>query len=64
VADLARRLQDRVDGQEALLDRVADLAQRSDDRARMSELRDATRRRPSRSPSRPDSSSSPANAIR
>jgi hypothetical protein len=44
VADLARRLQDRVDGQEALLDRVADLAQRSDDRARMSELRDTTRR--------------------
>ena len=44
VADVARRLQDRVDGQEALLDRVADLAQRSDDRARMSELRDATRR--------------------
>lgn len=44
VTDLARRLQDRVDGQEALLDRVADLAQRSDDRARMSELRDVTRR--------------------
>src|ERR687894_3149103 len=44
VAEVARRLQDRVDGQEALLDRVADLAQRSDDRARMSELRDAPRR--------------------
>src|SRR3954454_3103477 len=44
VADLARRLQDRVDGQEALLDRVVDLAQRPDDRARVSELRDVTRR--------------------
>src|SRR6185295_10493883 len=38
VADLARRLQDRVDGQEALLERVAVLAQLSDDRARIAEL--------------------------
>ena len=44
VADLARRLQDRVDGQEALLDRIADLAQRPDERARVSELRDTTHR--------------------
>ena len=44
VVDLARRLQDRVDGQESLLDRVAGLAQRSEDHARMSELRDTTRR--------------------
>ena len=44
VADLARRLQDRVDGQEALLDRVAVLAQLADDRARIAELRDITRR--------------------
>jgi hypothetical protein len=44
VADIARRLQDRVDGQEALLDRVADLALRPDDRARVTELRDAARR--------------------
>jgi hypothetical protein len=44
VADLARRLQDRVDGQEALLDRVADLLAHPDDRARMAELRDVTRR--------------------
>jgi two-component sensor histidine kinase len=44
VVDLTRRLHDRVDGQEALLDRVADLAQHPDDRARVSELRDATRR--------------------
>jgi hypothetical protein len=44
VADIVRRLQDRVDGQEALLDRVADLALRPDDRARVTELRDATRR--------------------
>jgi len=35
VADLVRRLQDRVDGQEALLDRVADLLAYPDDRARM-----------------------------
>jgi hypothetical protein len=44
VADLARRLQDRVDGQEALLDRLTDLAQQADDRARLAELRDVTRR--------------------
>jgi len=44
VADLARRLQDRVDGQEALLERVAVLAQLSDDRARIAELRDIGRR--------------------
>jgi hypothetical protein len=44
VTDLARRLHDRVDGQEALLDRVADLVQHPDDRARVSELRDVTRR--------------------
>ena len=44
VVDLARRLQDRVDGQEALLDRVAQLAQLSDDRARIAELRDIGRR--------------------
>ena len=44
VADLARRLQDRVDGQESLLDRMADLAQRPDDRVRVSELRDVSRR--------------------
>jgi hypothetical protein len=44
VADVARRLQDRVDGQEALVDRVADLALRPDDRARVAELRDAVRR--------------------
>jgi hypothetical protein len=44
VADLARRLQDRVDGQEALLDRVALLAQLSDDRARIAELHDISRR--------------------
>ena len=44
VADLARRLQDRVDGQESLLDRVAVLAQLADDRARIAELRDITRR--------------------
>src|SRR4029079_14429605 len=44
VADLARRLQDRVDGQEWLLDRVAVLAQLADDRARIAELRDITRR--------------------
>ena len=44
MADLARRLQDRVDGQEALLDRVAVLAQLADDRARIAELRDITRR--------------------
>ena len=44
VVDLARRLQDRVDGQEALLDRVALLAQLSDDRARIAELRDISRR--------------------
>jgi hypothetical protein len=44
VADLARRLQDRVDGQEALLERVADLAAHPDDRARVAELRDVTRR--------------------
>ena len=44
MADLARRLQDRVDGQEALLDRVAVLAQLSDDRARIAELRDIGRR--------------------
>jgi hypothetical protein len=44
VADLARRLQDRVDGQEALLERVAVLAQLSDDRARIAELRDISRR--------------------
>jgi hypothetical protein len=44
VADVARRLQDRVDGQEALLDRVTDLAQRPDDRARVAELRVAARR--------------------
>jgi hypothetical protein len=44
VADLARRLQDRVDGQEALLDRVAVLAQLADDRARIAELRDISRR--------------------
>ena len=43
-ADLARRLQDRIDGQEALLDRVALLAQLSDDRARIAELRDISRR--------------------
>jgi hypothetical protein len=43
VVDLVRRLQDRVDGQETLLDRVADLA-RPDERARVSELRDAARR--------------------
>ena len=42
--DLARRLQDRVDGQVALLDRVTDLAQRPDDRARLAELRDTARR--------------------
>jgi hypothetical protein len=44
VADVARRLQDRVDGQEALVDRVADLALRPDDRARVAELRDVVRR--------------------
>ena len=44
VADLARRLQDRVDGQEALLERVAVLAQLADDRARIAELRDIGRR--------------------
>ena len=33
-ADLARRLQDRIDGQEALLDASLSLAQLSDDRAR------------------------------
>jgi hypothetical protein len=44
VADLARRLQDRVDGQEALLDRVALLAQLADDRARIAELHDIGRR--------------------
>jgi len=44
VTDLARRLQDRVDGQEVLLDRLADFAQRSDERIRVSELRDAARR--------------------
>jgi hypothetical protein len=44
VADLLRRLQDRVDGQESLLDRMADLAQRPDDRVRVSELRDVSRR--------------------
>ena len=44
VADLVRRLQDRVDGQEALLDRVADLLAYPDDRARMVELRNVTRR--------------------
>jgi hypothetical protein len=44
VADLARRLQDRVDGQEALLDRVALLAQLADDRARIAELHDISRR--------------------
>jgi hypothetical protein len=44
VADLARRLQDRVDGQEALLERVADLVQHPDDRTRVAELRDVTRR--------------------
>ena len=43
-ADLARRLQDRIDGQEALLDRVALLAQLSDERARIAELRDISRR--------------------
>ena len=43
-ADLARRLQDRIDGQEALLDRVALLAQLSDDRARIAELRNISRR--------------------
>ena len=43
-ADLARRLQDRIDGQEALLDRVALLAQLTDDRARIAELRDISRR--------------------
>ncbi len=44
VADLARRLHDRVDGQEALLERVADRVQHPDDRARVSELRAVTRR--------------------
>jgi hypothetical protein len=44
VADLARRLQVRVDGQESLVDSVAELAQRADDRARVAELRDVTRR--------------------
>jgi hypothetical protein len=44
VSDLARRLQDRVDGQEALLDRVALLAQLADDRARIAELREISRR--------------------
>lgn len=44
VADLVRRLQGRVDGQEALLERVASLAQRADDRARLVELRDTARR--------------------
>src|SRR5690242_17376268 len=44
VADLARRLQDRIDGQEALLDRVVDLLAHPDDRVRMAELRDVARR--------------------
>jgi hypothetical protein len=44
LGDLARRLQDRVDGQESLLDRFADIAQRPDDRVRISELRDVSRR--------------------
>jgi hypothetical protein len=44
VADLARRVQDRVDGQDALLDRVADLVQRPDDRARVAEVRGISRR--------------------
>lgn len=44
LADLARRLLGRLDGQEALLDRAADLAPRPDDRARVGELRDAARR--------------------
>ena len=43
MADLARRLQDRVDGQEALLERVTDLVTHPDDRARVSELREVNR---------------------
>lgn len=44
VADLARRLLDRLDGQESLLRQAADLAARPDDRARVGELHDAARR--------------------
>ncbi len=41
---LVRRLQARVDAQDALLERVAELARRPDDRARLAELRDTSRR--------------------
>ena len=44
VADLARRLLGRLDGQEALLRQAADLAARPEDRARVGELHDAARR--------------------
>ncbi len=44
VVHLVRRLRDRVDGQDALLERVAELARRPDDRARLAELRDTSRR--------------------
>jgi hypothetical protein len=44
LADLARRLQERVDDQEALLDRAADLALDPHDRARLEQAREAARR--------------------
>jgi hypothetical protein len=44
LADVARRLYDRIDAHETQLNRAADLAQWSDDRARLAEVREAARR--------------------